>query len=727
MRIHPGAVVFLVALAARLLHLWQIRAAPFATVLLGDAKAYDAWAQRIAAGDWLGSEVFYQAPLYPYFVALIYAIAGRDLIVLRIAQAIVGAGSCVFLGLAARRLFSPAAGWIAGIGLALYAPAIFFDALVQKTVLDVFFMCLALWLIAGLIAEPGRRAGWAALGLTIGALSLTRENALIFAAVIIGWALVRPLPQVDRIAPQRRRKAVVAVAPRRWRAQAGNAAAFVVAVTLVLLPVALRNYAVDGGFYLTTSQFGPNFYIGNNPNATGAYAPLRFGRGAPEYERQDAVALAQHAVGRMLTPAEVSAYWSGRALDFITTQPLAWLRLTARKLLLLVNSVEMLDTESQDTHAEWSILLRVGGAFGHFGVLVPLFCVGLWATWHDRQRLWIFHALAGTYAASVLMFYVFARYRFPLVPLLLLFAAAGIVRLRHLREVMPARRAAAAAGLAAVVAVTNWPLLQRSMMMATTETNLGAELYDLGRYDEAIHRYERAIEFNATYVPAYNNRGVALAAKGQLDRAVEDYQHAIALHSDFPDAHYNLGNALLARNDPSGAAAHFRIALEMIPGTADVHNNLGLALMADKRSREAMDQFRAALKADPRSAIAHRNLADVLAAEGRIAEGITHMLRAVELRPADAALRYDLGSMLLESGRPAEAEPHFRESIRGNPRSAEAHNNLGIALGSQGRLSEAVDHFRQALVINPGFADARRNLEIAGQAQGAAPGRQTLP
>ena len=32
--------------------------------------------------------------------------------------------------------------------LALYAPAIFFDGLLQKSVLDVFFVCLAVFLIA---------------------------------------------------------------------------------------------------------------------------------------------------------------------------------------------------------------------------------------------------------------------------------------------------------------------------------------------------------------------------------------------------------------------------------------------------------------------------------------------------------------------------------------------------------------------------------------------------
>ena len=63
-----------------------------------------------------------------------------------------------------------------------------------------------------------------------------------------------------------------------------------------------RNYSVDGGFYLTTSQFGSNFYIGNNPNADGTYASIRFGRGAPEFERLDATEVAEESVGRTLSP-----------------------------------------------------------------------------------------------------------------------------------------------------------------------------------------------------------------------------------------------------------------------------------------------------------------------------------------------------------------------------------------------------------------------------------------
>ena len=145
-----ACAIFAIALGVRLIHVWQIRKAPFFSVLMGDSRAYDEWAQQIARGDWLGHEVFYQAPLYPYFLGTLYAMAGRSLLMVRICQAIIGSLACVLLGLAGRRFFSRPIGLIAGLLLALYAPAIFFDSLLQKSVLDVFFICLALWIVSEL-------------------------------------------------------------------------------------------------------------------------------------------------------------------------------------------------------------------------------------------------------------------------------------------------------------------------------------------------------------------------------------------------------------------------------------------------------------------------------------------------------------------------------------------------------------------------------------------------
>ena len=690
-------LIFAVALAVRLIHIWQLKSSPFFDTLLGDANGYDQWAQRLAAGDWLGTEVFYQAPLYPYFLGLIYAIFGRDLLVVRIVQALIGSASCVFLGLAGARFFSRRVGLAAGLALALWAPAIFFDGIIQKSVLDMFFVCVSLWLISGFgdrgsgIGEQGsgiRES--AALGAAMAALSLTRENGLLLVAVVFFWMC--------------------------WKSKR-SAIAFVAGLALLFTPVAIRNYSIDGGFYLTTSQFGSNFYIGNNPNADGTYASIRFGRGSPEFERLDATEVAQESVGRSLSPAEVSSFWTGRAMAFITSQPGQWLKLTGRKILLLVNRSEMIDTESQDSHAEYSAVLQVLGWVTHFGVLVPLALLGMIAAWPQRRRVGILYALTFAYAASVVMFFVFARYRFPLVPMLLLFATLPIdsTAREYLASLVTQgwRRLALAAAFTSAVALANLPLLSPTLMRAITENNLGTGLQDQKQYDLAIPHHERAIALMPDYAPAYNNLGAALRGAGRLDDAVAQYRKALELKPDFASASYNLANTLLEQGNAADSAENFKRSLEANPGSVEAHNNLGIALAGKGDAAGAIGEFRAALAIDERSVHAHRNLGNMLFDLGQRPEGIAHLERAVAIAPSEPEAVYDLGTILLQEQNFAGAAARFEAALTVKPDWPEAHNNLGIALASQGRIAEALTHFERAVALKPDLADARANRDQA--------------
>ena len=697
-------LIFLVALAVRLVHLWQIQPSPFFDVLLGDANGYDEWARRLAAGDWLGTEVFYQAPLYPYFVGVVYAVFGRDLLILRVIQALIGSASCALLGMAGTRFFSKNVGLTAGLALALYAPAIFFDGLIQKSVLDMFFVCLGLWLLSRLMTGDTARATWISLGLAMGGLALTRENALLLIVVILAWALYSPDVAAglqSRLSPAR-----AGLKTRRY----GRVVWFLAGLAMVLLPVAARNHSVGGGFYLTTSQFGSNLYIGNNPTADGTYASIRSGRGAPEFERQDAMEVAEQAVGHKLTPAEVSSHWTGRVVNYITSQPGDWLALTGRKIALLFNSAEMLDTESQDSYADWSLLLWLGGFVGHFGVLVPLAVFGVIATWPDRRRLWLLHALAMAYAASVVMFFVFARYRYPLVPFLLLYGAAGVwAAPRFIRAMAPARRTLAAAVVVAAAIFANWPLLSASLMRAITETNLATALQAQDRYDEAITHYQQALTHEGTYAPAYNNLGTALRAQGKVDEAIAAYQRALDLRPEYPDARFNLANAELAKGDPDTAIQQFRETLKRDPDSVETHTNLGIALEGRGDLTGAIAAFREAVRLSPRLSRSYRNLGNALANAGDSRGGVAALSEAVSLDASDADARYDLGSLLLQLEQFPAAAAQFEAAVKINPNAAEAMNNLGIALASQGRLADALRWFERALAARPGFADAQAN------------------
>ena len=686
----PAALVFLLALAVRLIHVWAIRHSPFFDTLMGDARGYDEWAQRLAGGDWIGTEVFYQAPLYPYFLGTLYSMFGRDLLIVRLVQAVMGSASCALLYSAGARLWSKNVGLIAGLGLALWAPAIFFDGILQKSVLDLFFVCLSIYIVSTIIKAGAKAPAlqWVMLGVALGLLSLTRENALVFIVVIAIW--------------------IITTADRRTLIPFGAG------LVIILLPVAVRNYSVGGGFYLTTSQFGTNFYIGNNPKADGTYASLRFGHGSPEFERQDAIDLAQAAMQRTLTPSEVSAYWTGQATSFITSQPAAWLRLMARKARLLVNRSEMFDTESQESYADVSWPLRVLGPVTHFGILIPLALLGVITSWRDRQRLWVIAVMAAAYGASVVVFYVFARYRFPLVPFLLLFASAGLVALGGWwRTASTAARSATAALLVVTILFTNQAALSADLMRAITENNLGTALQEAKRPAEAIEHHRRAIALMPDYPPAHNNLGTALHATGHLDEAIAEYQKAIDLLPGFADATYNLANVQLEKGNAGASIAGFERALQAQPGSVQAQNNLGIALAKSGDTAGAMAAFQRALALDETSVQAHRNLGNMLVDAGRREEGLAHLERAAALSPAEGDAAFDIGTIMLGDGNFPAAADRFRAVIAVRPTWVQAHNNLGIALASMNRIDEAIAEFRAALAIDPAFGQARENLTHA--------------
>jgi tetratricopeptide (TPR) repeat protein len=699
-RFLPTAVaIFLAALTVRLVHLFQIRRAPFFELLMGDARSYHTWAQRIAAGDWIGSDVFYQAPLYPYFLGLTYAVFGETLITVRLLQAVIGSLACVLLGFTAWRLFSRQAGLAAGLMLAFYAPAIFFDGLVQKSVLDSFLICLTLALLTGLVAQATPPVRWLFVGVTLGCLTLSRENALVLAVAILVW-----MPWHERRLPTAR-----VVQDAGW---------LLAGLAIVLLPVAARNKFVAGEFHLTTSQFGPNFYIGNNDTSSGVYQPLRFGHGDPVYERQDATELAQQATGRTLTAGEVSGYWTRRALEYIRTRPGDWLELTGRKIALIWNSAEVADTEDELTYADWSLPLRVASRVWHFGILAPLALFGVWTTWPRRGELGLFYLLPAAYVLTLVAFAIMARYRYPLVPFLILFASAGVANVGRLLEATPRQLLSGLVAVVAFAVFCNWPVYSMAAMRSITDANVGTELQAQGKVDDAIALYRAALVRDPNDALTYSNLGTALAAKGRLEEAIAQYQRAIDLAPNDADNHYNLANALTAQGKLSDAVNQFQAALRIDSGFADAHLNLGNALTALGRSAEAAVHYRRAMELRPQMVEPVNNLGLVAAQQGRLDEAIALFQRALAIDPDFADAHSNLASALAQKGAFPEALNHLRRTVELSPDSAIAHNELGVMLAQRNQLEDAIDQFRQAIRLEPTLAEAHGNLAMALQLAG---------
>ena len=143
---------------------------------------------------------------------------------------------------------------------------------------------------------------------------------------------------------------------------------------------------------------------------------------------------------------------------------------------------------------------------------------------------------------------------------------------------------------------------------------LGSELYDRGRYDEAIvqlREFMREGPSRSNVVAARNLIGLSLASLGKLLEAAEEFRTALNLEPRSADLHGNLAYVLLGSRDFEGAIRHYQEHLSYLPDNPFALTNLGIALAATGRQQEALDYFRRALTIDPRYAPARSQLAIV--------------------------------------------------------------------------------------------------------------------
>lgn len=764
------AGVFAAGLLVRLLYAHEVRDLPTQHELVMDAQRYDALARGILDSGWRPREPFHQAPLYPYLLAAVYALSGRSLAAMRLAQAVLGALTAVLAAVAATRLYESrgqrgqeergapdrrlAAAAIAGGLAVLYAPAVFYTPLLLKTVPALFLESAALVLLLpphGSRLSAGR--GLAA-GLVLGAAALLLENLLLLVPAAALFVLIAERRQASF--PDGARGGRLAMATGANASRAAGVApvvALIAGAALALAPAALLNHAAGGGFLLTSSQGGMNFFIGNSRGANGTFVPMFSGNQSPEREPDEARRLAAPFAARerdqsaarlaaspALGPAEVSGVLWRETWREIAADPATWLRLMLRKLRLFWNAYEIPDAEGFRVYRRESVLLRFDPVV--FGLVAPLAALGLLAALRrpgpaaqasggpaagpQRCAALLLATLGASACASVLLFFVLGRYRIAVVPYLLPLAAAGIIELIEIAKLGKtargrARPALDLALLAGVGLAVNLPCFSADEVRrhdAAIEYNLGAAA---DRWSAACFAdFQRLGAAAGTASPAGGGAGSAEAARrrlvqaarlasraaGYLDEAARGSPGFFAAEIEWANAVERRGSCFAAAGDFARAAADFSVARERLLG-ALAASRAGADPELDRAARRMLATLATA------TATALSNQAVQLIAAGRLEQAGATLSRAAALAPALPAPHgslglywYELGMAARRRGAEAEARRLFRQS-------REAYRQAVLLAGAAGRPD---------LVALYGDG-----LELAKEAEGALARQVTRP
>lgn len=679
-----GFLLAVLALAAalRVAHVLALRGTPFFTTLQLDHQAYDEWARRIARGVTLRDRPFFVDPLYAYVLGGIYAVAGRDLLVVRLVQAALGVATCALTARLGRRVLGSAAlANVAALLVAIYVPEIHHEAAIEKTGLGVFLLVAA----ATLYFEPWRFAP-AAAGAALGLATLARGNVLVLVPFgALALALARgPAARQDRL--------------RRAGAFAGAALAVIGLATA-------HNLSATGELVLTTANAGQNLYLGQHRgNADGTYAPPPFLRPDPRFEEADFRAEAERRLGRRLGARETSAFWTARALDEIAAAPGAALLRTWRKLRLITHTYETPDNDHLEVVATASPVLRAPVLW--MGQLLPFALLGAVVLWRRREARLVTLA-AVIVAASVLAFFVLSRFRAPIVPILAVLAAGGGAWLVEAARARAWRRAGAGAALVAAAALWSgihpgWLDAKRRSALAVAYHNLGAQRVEAGDVEGGLRAYERAVATDEASVPASRRA---------------------------------LGELYLARGEYGRAERHMRRVVEMKPSSRMGHAalvRLYEAMRRDPRWRddpviaERLAESRrgagvgAAEPSGGDAALAREHVARAraLAAEGRHAEAIAALKEAVRVGPYDEAVRYMLGNAMEAHATPEDMIAYFGGAAASDPKPQTSLYFWAVGLERAGDADGAIAKLAEALEVDPAHEMSEHRWGAILEAQG---------
>jgi Flp pilus assembly protein TadD len=124
----------------------------------------------------------------------------------------------------------------------------------------------------------------------------------------------------------------------------------------------------------------------------------------------------------------------------------------------------------------------------------------------------------------------------------------------------------------------------------------GVAFNSMGQVDKALADFDRAITLDPFYVLSYNQRGLLYENKGFLDKAVSDYNNAISSNPLSPEAYFNLGVLFGKSGSYEKAISHLSKAISINPDNADYYSNRGAIYSLNGQRELAMDDLNAALK-----------------------------------------------------------------------------------------------------------------------------------
>ncbi len=522
-------IIFIVALALRAIYFNLYRDTNIFPILqASDSESYYFWAKDIVSGDIWGSKAFMKWPFYAYWIALIFKAFGTNLASVYSLQFVLGGINCILIYLIAKKIFDRKIGLLAGLFSAYYGLFIFYEGLLVYTSISLFLnSILFLWILY--LKGPPRAKKLFCIGIFLGICVITQGNILIFGVLAMAWVLGN--------------------SKLEFKKKFYNFIIFLAGMSIIIGCVTLRNYLVEKDPVLITGNLGINFYLGNNPEATGTFfCPADITMNQDDMFR-DAKIIAESDLKRRLLTSEVSSYWFNRTWSFILQEPGRFVKLLIDKFIYIfipreiVHDIEFNFIAEKLRFLKFNfLLLKFILPFGLLGMLLGL------KNFHKNALLYII--LFGL-SVGIAIFFVTARYRVMMVPYLLIFASFGIFSIRNtLRQKRYFIFCVLTLAVIVIFRLLNYANIYANQNIDNPKNNLSVYEHHLNKagafernldFQQAIRELNLASQLDPKNRRAIFRLGIIYCKIYDFKSAEEKFKEVINISPNCFDAYYNLG------------------------------------------------------------------------------------------------------------------------------------------------------------------------------------------
>jgi tetratricopeptide (TPR) repeat protein len=275
---------------------------------------------------------------------------------------------------------------------------------------------------------------------------------------------------------------------------------------------------------------------------------------------------------------------------------------------------------------------------------------------------------------------------------------------------------------------------------AATLLAQAVELHQAGDILGAIAAYEAALKLEPDNAGAHSNLGAALVRLGRYDQAIPHYRKAIAIDPANPLFPFNLALAIYKSGDVPAAATELKSVVDGNASNRNARVLLGDCYLRMGRFQDVVDLLGplegelgndrafayvlgSALVETDHATDAERVI-DRIFRDGESAEGhlllatahlrasdgpaaVAELKQALAMKPSMPVANALMGRALLRSGDQEGALRAFRRELELNPNDFESNLQLGELKKREEQFDDAMTYIQRALRMRPNDASAR--------------------